>query len=600
MKLFRHNVMIVVMAAVAALFAAGCADDDGVDNRELDYGYVQFKLYKEASAPVSQTDAVSNDTRAVVEELDYLADACKIEIRLLSGSTTIAQTLTLNYADKESAEFGLRSDKLQLLAGEYQIVAFILYDAGDEPLYRGTTQNNTFEVVAGGLTVQDLTADVTPRGKVRFNLKKSFEGFDGELDYDAAPATRTTHVSREYTFDEIFTFDMTVHKVGSDEEAVTFTGLKADFSVHFDEENAESDEFGYQTSSITCDSLLSLPNDIGRLSKLEYLYIGNSPIGMLPDSIGLLKSCTLLEIYNCPNMHGLPATVKDMPALVQVNISCNAGSAATPGWTSDEVARAIEYFATGASKNIIQMLYARDNNLESVPASIGGMEHLGLLDLAYNKITGEVEAFGPNFAPEEVHFEHNRITGFKSVDYNGTRLFCSLDNLDSFSASYNNLTLVPDIFSSKTDYIMSGVEFAYNDITGFENGNNGKYQGINVSTLTLSGNRIKQFPACLAKSASQINYIIMSGNGMTGFEEGSFTPAKAENLANLISIDLTYNRLTELPDDFHAGNMPYLYGVDLSYNAFASFPWNPTDALSLTVYGLRGQRADDGSRCLRE
>lgn len=218
MKLFRHNVMIVVMAAVAALFAAGCADDGGVDNRELDYGYVQFKLYKEASAPVSQPDAVSNDTRAVVDELDYLADACKIEIRLLSGSTTIAQTLTL----------------------------------------------------------------------------------------------------------------------------------------------------------------------------------------------------------------------------------------------------------------------------------------------------------------------------------------------------------VPDIFSSKTDYIMSGVEFAYNDITGFENGNNGKYQGINVSTLTLSGNRIKQFPACLAKSASQINYIIMSGNGMTGFEEGSFTPAKAENLANLISIDLTYNRLTELPDDFHAGNMPYLYGVDLS------------------------------------
>ena len=293
-----------------------------------------------------------------------------------------------------------------------------------------------------------------------------------------------------------------------------------------------------------CNNLLSLPNDIGRLSKLEYLYIGNSPIGMLPDSIGLLKSCTLLEIYNCPNMHGLPATVKDMPALVQVNISCNSGSAATPGWTSDEVARAIEYFATGASKNIIQMLYARDNNLESVPASIGGMEHLGLLDLAYNKITGEVEAFGPNFAPEEVHFEHNRITGFKSVDYNGTRIFCSLDNLDSFSASYNNLTLVPDIFSSKTDYIMSGVEFAYNDITGFENGNNGKYQGINVSTLTLSGNRIKQFPACLAKSASQINYIIMNGNGMTGFEEGSFTPAKAENLANLISIDLTYNRLT--------------------------------------------------------
>lgn len=841
MKLFRHNVMTVVVAAAVALFAAGCTNDDGIDNRELDYGYVQFKLYKEASAPVSQPAAESNGTRAVVEELDYLSDACKIEIRLLSGSTTIAQTLTLNYSDKETAEYGIRSDKLQLLAGEYQIVAFILYDAGDEPLYRGTTENSTLNVVAGGLTVQDLTVNVTPRGKVRFNLKKSFEGFDGDLDYDPAP-TRSVNIAREYTFDEIKTFDMTVQKVNSDELPVTFTDLKADFSIHFDEDDEESDEFGYQTSSITCDSLLSLPagtyevvgyvtydtndimleeryneviegsqftvedntttdatvavtlreadeymkdnyalkaiwealdgpnwhyggesyskgcnwdfnkspdlwsdqpgvevhsngrvaklvlsefgisghmpaaigqltelvelylgthndmnsgtfdpmldmsksledrnrnrleynrqylaathpatqmsypcalalkehgltspamalyeegysesevidrrtgrhleiepkdviagrfcnnllslpNDIGRLSKLEYLYIGNSPIEMLPDSIGRLKSCTLLEIYNCPNMHGLPAAVKDLPALVQVNISCNSGTAAVPGWTHEEISQAIDYFAQGASKNLIQMLYARDNNLESVPASIGGMERLGLLDLAYNKISGEVEAFGPNFAPEEVHFEHNRITGFKSVDYNGTRIFCSLDNLDSFSASYNNLTLVPDIFSSKTDYIMSGVEFAYNDITGFENGNNGKYQGINVTTFTLSGNKIRQYPACLAKSASQISYILLSGNGMTGFEEGSFTPAKAENLANLISIDLTYNRLTKLPDDFHAGNMPYLYGVDLSYNAFASFPWNPTDALSLTVYGLRGQRADDGSRCLRE
>lgn len=703
MKLFRHNVMIVVMAAVAALFAAGCADDGGVDNRELDYGYVQFKLYKEASAPVSQPDAVSNDTRAVVDELDYLADACKIEIRLLSGSTTIAQTLTLNYADKESAEFGLRSDKLQLLAGEYQIVAFILYDAGDEPLYRGTTQNNTFEVVAGSqFTVNDnettdASVAVTLREadeymKDNYALKAIWEALDGpnwyyggeaynrgcNWDFNKSPDLWSdqpgveVHSNGRVAKLVLSEFGISGHMPAAigqltelvelylgthnDTNSGTFDPM-LDMSKSLEDRNRNRLEYnrqylaathpatqmsypcalalkehgltspamalyeeGYSESEVIdrrtgrhleiepkdviagrfCNNLLSLPNDIGRLSKLEYLYIGNSPIGMLPDSIGLLKPCTLLEIYNCPNMHGLPATVKDMPALVQVNISCNSGSAATPGWTSDEVARAIEYFATGASKNIIQMLYARDNNLESVPASLGGMEHLGLLDLAYNKITGEVEAFGPNFAPEEVHFEHNRITGFKSVDYNGTRIFCSLDNLDSFSASYNNLTLVPDIFSSKTDYIMSGVEFAYNDITGFENGNNGKYQGINVSTLTLSGNRIKQFPACLAKSASQINYIIMSGNGMTGFEEGSFTPAKAENLANLISIDLTYNRPTELPDDFHAGNMPYLYGVDLSYNAFASFPWNPTDALSLTVYGLRGQRADDGSRCLRE
>ena len=46
--------------------------------------------------------------------------------------------------------------------------------------------------------------------------------------------------------------------------------------------------------------------------------------------------------------------------------------------------------------------------------------------------------------------------------------------------------------------------------------------------------------------------------------------------------------------------MPYLYGVDLSYNAFSKFPWEPTDALTLTVYAVRGQRDDNGNRCLKE
>lgn len=847
MKLFKNNAFFAFVACCTALFAGACTDD-GIDNRGSDYGYVQFKLYKEGLAPDSP-DAEPN-TRAgestIIEELGYLADARKLEIHLLSGTTTITQTITLNYSDSESAEFGLRSDKLQLLAGEYQIVSFMLYDVLDNPLYVGTTQNNLLSVAAGGLTSHDLTAKVTQRGKVRFNLKKNLSGFNGNLDYTPAPGTtRAVNRNRQYTFDEIAYFDVTVHKVGADkDDKITFTNLKAAFSIHFDEEDAENDAFGYQTSSITCDSLLSLtagtyeivgyatydtnkllleestdqlpeannftvadnqtteanvsvslyeadeymkdnyalkaiwealdgpnwyyggqdynkgcnwdfnkspdlwsdqpgvevhsngrvaklvlsefgisgdmpaaigqltelvelylgshndtntgtydpmldqskslaernskrmefnrqylkaihpmpqmsypcalalkehgltnpamtlyeqgyteaelidpktgrhreiapkdviagrfcnnltslPNDIGRLSKLEYLYIGNSPIGMLPDSIGLLKSCTLLEIYNCPNMHGLPATVSQMPSLIQVNISCNSGTSTIPGWTHQEVTAAIDALATGASKDVIQMLYSRDNNLEAVPASIAGMKRLGLLDLSNNKIAGVVNAFGNDFMPTELYFDNNLITQFGTVTTpDGTRrIFCNTDNLETFSAAYNQLTQVPDIFISNSPYYISGVNLAYNQITGFENGQNGLYQGINVTTFTLSGNQIKMYPACLAKSDSQISYILLNGNAMEGFEAGSFTPNKAETLANLISIDLTYNRLTAFPEDFHAGNLPYLYGVDVSYNAFSSFPWSPTDALSLTVYAVRGQRANDGSRCLRE
>ncbi len=833
MKLFNIKSLFAFVALCAALGSAACSDDDGIDNRELDYGYVQFKLYKEGAQP--QSTNAQAQSRAVVDQLEYLADARKIEVRLISGTTTIAQTLPLNYADKENAEFGLRSDKLQLLAGDYQIVAFILYDIEDQELYRGTTDNNILSVIPGGMTVHDLTANVTPRGKVRFNLIKDLSGFK---EYTSRSSSR----NREYTFDEIATFDITIHKANTDEQPITFSGLKANFSIHFDEEDRESDNFGYQTSSIACDSLLSLPagtyevtgyvtydtngalleerydevidqagftvqdntttdaevpvtlyeadeyiqdgyalktiwealdgpnwyyggqdynkgcnwdfnkspdlwtnqpgvevhsngrvakivlsefgisgdmpaaigqltelvelylgthndmnsgtfdpmldmsksladrnqnrleynkqylrathpmpqmsypcalalkehnltspamslyeqgyteeqlidpktgrhitiepkdviagrfcnnltslpDEIGNLSKLEYLYIGNSPISKLPETIGNLASCTLLEVYNCPNLHGLPASVANLPALIQVNISCNSGNDKIPGWTNQELQQSIDYLATGNSKGVIQMLYARDNNLESVPASIAGMERLGLLDLANNKISGKVEALGNNFIPTQVYFENNQITEFGTVEVNGRRLFCNTDNLESFSASYNNLTEVPDIFTSNTSFWLSDVSFAYNKITKFQNAENGTYQGINVTTFTLAGNQIKQYPACMAKSNSQISYIILSGNGMESFEEGCFTCPKPENMANLISLDFTYNRLTKLPDDFHAGNMPYLYGVDLSYNAFNAFPWAPTDALGLTVFAVRGQRDDNGARCMKE
>jgi hypothetical protein len=68
----------------------------------------------------------------------------------------------------------------------------------------------------------------------------------------------------------------------------------------------------------------------------------------------------------------------------------------------------------------------------------------------------------------------------------------------------------------------------------------------------------------------------------------------------MMSLDLSYNRLKALSNDFHAGNMPYLYGVELSYNSFELFPREPLDSFYLTVLSVRGQRDEEGNRCLRE
>ena len=124
----------------------------------------------------------------------------------------------------------------------------------------------------------------------------------------------------------------------------------------------------------------------------------------------------------------------------------------------------------------------------------------------------------------------------------------------------------------------------------------GEYKGIKVKTLTLSMNPLKRYPKALANSNSLFEYIILSACQIEEIPEGSFSH---KNAVNHFSFDFSYNRLKKFPRDFHAGNMPYLYGVDLSFNSFSEFPFNPLDAESLTVLAVRSQRNDKGERSLR-
>ena len=215
MKLFKFSV--AALLALATAFLGGCSDDDGIDNRDRDYGYVQFKLHKEASY-----DVVS---RAQKPQLDYLSEASKVQVSLYYDGTTITQSLTLSAPDKESAEFGLRSEKLRLLAGQYQIITFSLFNADDELIYNGMPGEERLDIVAGGLVSHDLTVDVEPRGTVRFSISKDLS------DFTETPVV-TRAAERQYTFDEIAFLDLTVrHKTTN--ELTTFEKLPAKFSIHF-------------------------------------------------------------------------------------------------------------------------------------------------------------------------------------------------------------------------------------------------------------------------------------------------------------------------------------------------------------------------------
>ena len=754
MKLLK--IFVAAILALAAALTGGCSDDDGIDNRDLDYGYVQFKLYKEASY-----DAVS---RAQKPQLDYLYEAAKVQVSLGCNGTTVTQTLTLSASDKESAEFGLRSEKLRLLTGQYQIITFSLYNANDELIYNGMPLDDRLVVEAGGLQVHDLTVDVEPRGKVRFTIRKDLS------DFTETPVTRAAN--RQYTFDEIAFISLTV-KQGETNEQTTFKMLPTKFSIHFDEDD---DTFGYQTSSLECDTLLSLkagsykmmryetydknkllletnkrpknldfviednkttetkvgvtlyeadeyirdyyalyeiwkaldgpnwyfsgenypegtnwdfnkdpdlwgiqpgvevhsngrvakitlsdfgfrghlpaaigqltqlielylgshkdanlleydpsiapdkslserkrtrmernkeflrlihtptqtsepiaralkehnltipgislyeenytedeiidrktglqkrirPYDvvhgkltnglksidpaIGKLENLEYLFVANGELETLPDELANLKSLTDVEVYNCPKMTQFPMVLAKLPEMISLNISNNSQ------WSAEEVYKGLNAIANGPAKEKLQILYVRDNNLREVPESFRNLKKIGLLDLAQNQI-GTIHPFGKEVAPAQLYLDNNKLT---SLPADGNGLFCTMDDVETFSATYNKFT---------------------------------------------------KFPKCLGTTGSLVAYIILRGNMIDEIPEGSFS---GKYSTSMTSLDLTYNKLSKLPKDFTAEQLPYLYGLDVSYNAFDKFPWSPLNCAGLTVYAIRGQRDAQGNRCLRE
>lgn len=201
-KLFHFIPFVIGLLLMTKVFA-GCSDDDD-ELQQTAFGYVQFKIYKSASAAIKGTETRGTDM------LDKLNDAKKIKVVMLYDGNTIEQTLMLNSYSAENAEFGLRSDKLELLAGNYKLIGYYLYDKLDNEIYAGTPNNYKFNVVAGGLKVQELFADAVARGLVNFKLIKH-----GLPETEAA--SRAAEGYEDYPFSNIKGINITVKNLFTQE-----------------------------------------------------------------------------------------------------------------------------------------------------------------------------------------------------------------------------------------------------------------------------------------------------------------------------------------------------------------------------------------------
>lgn len=234
-KIFKYTKFYFIpllMALVTVFAASGCSDDDD-ELEQAAYGYVQFKLTK--SVDEAQTRAESGSKLA--DKLEKLNDAKKIKIVLQHNGATIEQTLVLNTFGDSNAEFGLRSDKLKLMAGSYQTVGYFLYDKLDEQIYAsGAGLSNSFTVTGGGMTLANLAVEVVERGMVNFKVIKNF-------------VKTRANGSEAYTFDRIKSINVTVKNLFT-QELTTINKLKVKLTEDYTD--------GQWTMYGACDSIVWL------------------------------------------------------------------------------------------------------------------------------------------------------------------------------------------------------------------------------------------------------------------------------------------------------------------------------------------------------
>lgn len=350
-------------------------------------------------------------------------------------------------------------------------------------------------------------------------------------------------------------------------------------------------QFGYTTNHIT-----GISDKIGNCRKLTKLYIANSHISTLPETLKDLPELTDLELYNNPLMKEFPAVLCEMPALIQANLSNNRQ------WTPEVINAGIDAFFSGKSAGVIQILYLADTRMTELPrsGSAENLKNLSFLDISDNRLT-TLCAF-PKSPLVQFYVDNNDLHGQPFPEN-----FCVMADIETFSCVNNHLTAFPNIFTSDTEYTIGTVNFSENDIERIE-GDNGyndegpvAFKGIRCTTLNLGDNKLRgAVPAAFAKSKpiSTITNFDMKDNYLD-----SVGWRGLKGMHSVMALDFSGNRMAKVSEarEFQIGvNCPYLQGIDMSRNAFTVFPEIMFNGYGINQFYFESQFNEEGERCFTQ
>ena len=340
-----------------------------------------------------------------------------------------------------------------------------------------------------------------------------------------------------------------------------------------------------------------LPNEIGKLRKLEYLSLAKNPLSSLPNTIGQLQELRFLDAREC-NIKLLPAELWFCLRLDTLNVSSNVLEEfpklkqLLQLQQADISAAGSQFSASSAAAALTSPSFEELGKLESFGNRRPSQASAGLLSVGSSPVGGTrkgsiVSIYGPGGRKASViartPTEGSMATiSRKETNSNQHRL------ATTFAGSLRNLYLADnrlrdDVFDSlETLLELRILNLSYNEIIDIPQGCLKRWQNLNE--LFLSGNELTSLPCEDLEEISCLKVLHINSNKF------QVLPAELGKVHKLAVLDVGSNNLK-----YNVSNWPYDWNWNWNRNLkYLNFSGNKRlDIKQSRSYSVGGGRVID-------
>uniref|UniRef100_A0ACD5V5X9 Uncharacterized protein n=1 Tax=Avena sativa TaxID=4498 RepID=A0ACD5V5X9_AVESA len=338
-----------------------------------------------------------------------------------------------------------------------------------------------------------------------------------------------------------------------------------------------------------------VPSDLGNLSKLQHLDLGQGYSGMYSTDITWLTKIPLLQYLgmtgiNLSRIADWPHTLNMIPSLRDINFaecSLDTASQSLPHFNLTKLEKldlsvnnfghsiASSWFWNATSLRYLSLGLNFEANwlFGEIPAAVGNMKSLKVLDLSATNLnkTGNLE----NLCSLEIlDLSKNFMDGDITVLVEGLPR-CAWKKLQELHFHENEFTgTLPNLIGEFS--ALSILDLSSNNLVGIIPPGLGNL--VSLTTLDLEGNQLNGNVPTEIGALTALTYLDMSGNNLTGS-----IPADLGNLRNLTTLILADNKITGHvpPEVTHSTSLTILA---LSGNHLSGSVPNEIGSLNKLVY----------------